>query len=165
MLRWLKRLVLLALLLGGLGVVTLTIVSSLAGIRGVQEVAPPATTLLDAVYPGAAYRDAYQVAIPRGSFTQLDELQEAAFRKGALVGRRGTELLYRQRLFGLQLHTDYQVVRTAAGPTILVTTVVHLQGGLDGIRLAIFRPIHRRLMPTLVGRIVNSAVADTEPED
>jgi len=161
--RWLTRLFLFVLFIGGLAFLVLAIVSSLAGTRGVREVPPPRTKLVDSVSAGADYRDAYQVSIPKGSFTRLDDLMDAAFRKGAREGQREREVMYRKQVFGLPFHTDY-VTQRPEGPAIVVTTVVHLRSDFDRARWAAFKPIHRRLMPLLVGRIASSAVADTEPD-
>jgi len=164
MLRWLGRLLLLGLLLLGLAAFALVLIAGLAGSRGVREVTPRVTALMDSAFAESSYRDAYLVTIPRGSFSRPEDLRDAAFRKGREVGRRGHEVLYRKRVFGIDLYTDYAVVRSGGEPAILVTTVAHLHGTADRVRLAFFKPVHRKLMPLLVGRMASSAVVDTEPD-
>lgn len=162
--RWLGRLIAFGLFVGGLAFVVLTIVASLAGTRGVREVPPRRSALLDSVPGDASYRDAYEVPIPIGSFSRIEDLADAAFRKGVQVGRAEREVLYRGRFYGLRLYTDYAVVQSRRGPAIVVTSVFHLMSSADRVRFALLRPVHRRLMPFLVGRIASSAVADTEPD-
>jgi hypothetical protein len=148
-----------AIVLGVTAFLGLFVMSSLARVNGVKEVAVPNASVLAGAAAKADYADAYRIGMEFCPFRHIDDVAANAFEKGSAELRRSeTEVMYEGVAPGVRYNISYILDREATPMTLTVCTVVNGAGRTGPAYLTLVKPIHRMLVPYMVNRMSNVTI-------
>jgi hypothetical protein len=155
----------LALKVGLIGVVVLLLLialgtatmDSIANSDGVHAVPLPAGSLIAGESEKADYTDAYEIPIESDLFGNIDGVAKVAFQKGKLEGKTDNEVMYSGHVPGLRFYVSYVLTQKESGALVTVSTAVYYTNWGGKLYFNIVRPIHRRIVPAALARMMNNA--------
>jgi len=137
--------------------VGLVIMSGVAQSHDVVRIPVPPSTFVGGTVSTADFADAYIEPLNYSTFTNIDRVAQVAFHQGDKeVFRNQREVAYEGTRCGLNYVISYILAKDTSPQTLTVaTTVRRVDKGRKGPRflLALWKPVHRRLMPYLLDRM------------
>lgn len=153
MIRTVIALFVVVLIFGFLG---LFVLAGIAQTHGVVEV-PASENYASVDIAKADYADAWRAEMTDRTYADIDRLRERAFRKGKEIFRNESEVVYQGTAPGLTWQMSYQLDRSTAPHTIMVTTTVRYRNRLGKVYWFFVKPVHRKLTPFRVDQMAITA--------
>ena len=155
---WLKRIAVAGTALLVLAFLALEILRVVGTRAGVESVALPAGSEIEARSDSSDYSDAYRAAIPRSvSFNDLIAYLSQGGGKVEVIQDRN-EVLYEGRAPGLRYTVSYLLSPGARTTHLTISTSVFYESALGVIYFTPVKQVHRRALPFFVSREVRSLV-------
>lgn len=151
-----KTIIVFAVVIAVVGMLGLVVMSGLARFDGVHEVPVPAHSFLAELADDADYSDAWRAEMEFSAFADINQVADAAFRKGKELKRSDKEVVFSGRSLGLRFEISYTLERTSNPPALIVSTVVHTESRLGTAYWTVARPVHRMLLPFMVNRMART---------
>ncbi len=145
--RWLKRIVIVAVILLLLGFGFLEALRWFAQRQGVSEVDLPAGSEIEKLAVAADYVDAYKVAVETEAIPE--SLMVASFGKARQVAKTGREVVTEGSAPGLRFLVSYHS-HLGSPPQVTFSTAVFYESIVGRVYFFFVRPVHRRIVPFMV---------------
>ena len=152
---WLKRLAVAGTALLVLAFLALEVLRVVGTRAGVESVALPAGSEIEALSDSSDYSDAYRAPIPR-SASLNDVIAYLGGKVEVVQGRN--EVLYEGRAPGLRYTVSYLVSPGATSSHLTISTSVFYESALGVIYFTPVKQVHRRGFPFFLSRVVRSLV-------
>ena len=134
-----------------LGFVVLESMRAVGFRRGVETVALPVGSRIEALSSDPDYWDSYRV--PVAPPVALDSIERFVFQGGTEVARTPNELVFEGRAPGLRFLISYYLTDPGPAQTLTVSTLVEYESWLGALYFAPVEQVHKRGVPFIVSRV------------
>jgi len=152
-----KVILLAGLVVAMVCLVGLVAMTAVASSHDIVVVPVPDRSYVAGMAGVADYADAYIGPMEYRFFPTIDYVDVHAFRKGDVVHRDDSEIVYKGSLPGLTWQTSYILDLTVAPKTLTVVTVVNTHNLFGKIYWKVVRPIHYLVVPVRLDRMLQEA--------
>ena len=137
-----------------LGFVVLESMRIVGHRRGVESVAMPVGSRIEALSSDPDYWDSYRA--PVAPAVTLDSIERFVFQRGTEVARTPNEVVFEGRAPGLRFLISYYLTDPGPAQTLTVSTLVEYESWLGALYFTPVKQVHMRGVPFIVSRVATA---------